>query len=255
MKLRIMCAHVEVQQLLCSSSQRVRIEHCSVWGKLPWREKCYYWERHHGYRSVGMWKARGGQGVFSQGSEEAKLSPSYPPVCLLWMKYLIWVLHGDSYAVKQPLTRVMSLWCHQKASVIWRMFLAYDALNLDQYYQGIRLFQAVETWSYKADSWMLSKSKYVLLSWSFGQNYGVESDNLKTLVGKMRTAHHNLNSAVSQRRKNPTYHNKSSHQPSNEFLTAVVELIGAAKSLLAWLDRWCTHTVEQHLTVKTPKLS
>lgn len=68
-------------------------------------------------------------------------------------------------------------------------------------------------------------------------NYGVESDNLKTLVGKMRAAHHNLNGAVSQRRKNPAYHNKNSHQPSNEFLTAVVELIAAAKSLLAWLDR------------------
>uniref|UniRef100_A0A3Q3SRK7 Uncharacterized protein n=4 Tax=Mastacembelus armatus TaxID=205130 RepID=A0A3Q3SRK7_9TELE len=68
-------------------------------------------------------------------------------------------------------------------------------------------------------------------------NYGVESDNLKTLVGKMRAAHHNLSSAVSQRRKNPAYHTKNSHQPSNEFLTAVVELIGAAKSLLAWLDR------------------
>lgn len=68
-------------------------------------------------------------------------------------------------------------------------------------------------------------------------NYGVESDNLKTLVGKMRTAHHNLNSAVTQRRKNPAYHSKNSNQPTNEFLTAVVELIGTAKNLLAWLDR------------------
>uniref|UniRef100_UPI0037E7C787 connector enhancer of kinase suppressor of ras 3 n=1 Tax=Semicossyphus pulcher TaxID=241346 RepID=UPI0037E7C787 len=68
-------------------------------------------------------------------------------------------------------------------------------------------------------------------------NYGVESDNLKTLVGKMRVAHHNLSSAVSQRRKNPVYNSKISHQPSNEFLTAVMELIGAAKSLLGWLDR------------------
>uniref|UniRef100_A0A3Q0SB44 Cnksr family member 3 n=1 Tax=Amphilophus citrinellus TaxID=61819 RepID=A0A3Q0SB44_AMPCI len=68
-------------------------------------------------------------------------------------------------------------------------------------------------------------------------NYGVESDNLKTLVGKMRTAHHNLSSAVTQRRMNPAYHSKNSHQPSNEFLTAVVELIGVAKNLLAWLDR------------------
>ncbi|XP_054616879.1 connector enhancer of kinase suppressor of ras 3 isoform X2 [Dunckerocampus dactyliophorus] len=68
-------------------------------------------------------------------------------------------------------------------------------------------------------------------------NYGVESDNLKTLVGKMRLAYHNLSSAVSQRRKNPTYQSKSAHQPSNDFLSAVVELIAAAKSLLAWLDR------------------
>ncbi|AWP20440.1 putative connector enhancer of kinase suppressor of ras 3-like [Scophthalmus maximus] len=68
-------------------------------------------------------------------------------------------------------------------------------------------------------------------------NHGVESDHLKTLVGKMRAAHHNLSGAVSQRRKNPAYHNKHAHQPSNEFLTAVVQLIAAAKSLLAWLDR------------------
>nr|XP_057937520.1 connector enhancer of kinase suppressor of ras 3 isoform X2 [Doryrhamphus excisus] len=68
-------------------------------------------------------------------------------------------------------------------------------------------------------------------------NYGVESDNLKTLVGKMRLAYHNLSSAVSQRRKNPAYQSKSAHQPSNDFLSAVVELIAAAKSLLAWLDR------------------
>ncbi|XP_071058635.1 connector enhancer of kinase suppressor of ras 3-like [Pseudochaenichthys georgianus] len=68
-------------------------------------------------------------------------------------------------------------------------------------------------------------------------NLGVEKDTLKTLVGKMRAAHSNLNTAVSERRKNPAYHSKISHQPSNEFLTAVMELIGAAKSLLSWLDR------------------
>ncbi|KAG7220540.1 hypothetical protein INR49_017977 [Caranx melampygus] len=68
-------------------------------------------------------------------------------------------------------------------------------------------------------------------------NHGLESDQLKTLVGKMRAAHHSLSGAVSQRRKNPSYHSKNSHQPTNDFLTAVVELIAAAKSLLAWLDR------------------
>ncbi|XP_043962916.1 connector enhancer of kinase suppressor of ras 3-like isoform X2 [Gambusia affinis] len=53
----------------------------------------------------------------------------------------------------------------------------------------------------------------------------------------MRAAHRNLSGAVTQRRKNPAYQNKNSHQPSNQFLSAVVELIAAAKSLLAWLDR------------------
>ncbi|XP_024912527.1 connector enhancer of kinase suppressor of ras 3-like isoform X1 [Cynoglossus semilaevis] len=61
--------------------------------------------------------------------------------------------------------------------------------------------------------------------------------NLKTLVGKMRVADHNLSGAVSQHRKNPSYSSKNSHQPSNQFLTAVVELISAAKSLLGWMDR------------------
>ncbi|XP_028296325.1 connector enhancer of kinase suppressor of ras 3-like isoform X2 [Gouania willdenowi] len=68
-------------------------------------------------------------------------------------------------------------------------------------------------------------------------NFGVESDHLKTLMGRMRNAHHSLSAAVQQRRKNPAYHNKLSHQPSNDFLTAVVELIAVAKMLLSWLDR------------------
>ncbi|KAJ8008879.1 hypothetical protein DPEC_G00083020 [Dallia pectoralis] len=68
-------------------------------------------------------------------------------------------------------------------------------------------------------------------------NYGVETDNLKTLVGRMRTASKNLHSSASARRKNPSYSDKNCHKPPNDFLTAVVELIGAAKSLLAWLDR------------------
>uniref|UniRef100_A0A3B3VRK8 Cnksr family member 3 n=1 Tax=Poecilia latipinna TaxID=48699 RepID=A0A3B3VRK8_9TELE len=68
-------------------------------------------------------------------------------------------------------------------------------------------------------------------------NCSLESDCLQTLLGKMRAAHRNLSGAVTQRRKNPAYQNKNSHQPSNQFLSAVVELIAAAKSLLAWLDR------------------
>uniref|UniRef100_A0A8C7MY22 Connector enhancer of kinase suppressor of ras 3 n=1 Tax=Oncorhynchus kisutch TaxID=8019 RepID=A0A8C7MY22_ONCKI len=68
-------------------------------------------------------------------------------------------------------------------------------------------------------------------------NYGVETDNLKTLVGRMRAASNNLQNSASERRKNPSYERQNSHKPPNDFLTAVVELIGAAKSLLAWLDR------------------
>ncbi|KAL7888526.1 hypothetical protein AOLI_G00035000 [Acnodon oligacanthus] len=68
-------------------------------------------------------------------------------------------------------------------------------------------------------------------------NYGVETDNLKTLVGRMRAASYNLHNCASERRKNPSYDSSSSSKPPNEFLTAVVELIGAAKSMLAWLDR------------------
>ncbi|XP_062323185.1 connector enhancer of kinase suppressor of ras 3 [Osmerus eperlanus] len=68
-------------------------------------------------------------------------------------------------------------------------------------------------------------------------NYGVETDNLKTLVGCMRAATNNLHNSASERRKNPCYDGKNSHKPPNDFLTAVVELIAAAKSLLGWLDR------------------
>ena len=74
------------------------------------------------------------------------------------------------------------------------------------------------------------------------QNYGVETDNLKTLVGCMRAATNNLHNSASERRKNPCYDGKNSHKPPNDFLTAVAELIAAAKSLLGWLDRYVKHT-------------
>ncbi|KAL2099129.1 hypothetical protein ACEWY4_005609 [Coilia grayii] len=68
-------------------------------------------------------------------------------------------------------------------------------------------------------------------------NYGVETDNLKNLVVRMRAASNNLHMGTSERRRSPTYDGNNSRKPPNEFLTSVVELIGAAKSLLAWLDR------------------
>nr|XP_046268014.1 connector enhancer of kinase suppressor of ras 3-like [Scatophagus argus] len=68
-------------------------------------------------------------------------------------------------------------------------------------------------------------------------NYGVETDNLKNLVVRMRAATNSLHMATSDRRRSPAYDGSTSRKPPNDFLTSVVELIGAAKSLLAWLDR------------------
>ncbi|XP_054426109.1 connector enhancer of kinase suppressor of ras 3 [Pteronotus mesoamericanus] len=68
-------------------------------------------------------------------------------------------------------------------------------------------------------------------------NYGLETDNMKNLVLKLRASSHNLQNYISSRRKSPGYDGNTSHKPHNEFLTSVVELIGAAKALLSWLDR------------------
>lgn len=53
----------------------------------------------------------------------------------------------------------------------------------------------------------------------------------------MRSATNSLQKAISDRRRSPACDGSTSHKPPNDFLTSVVELIGAAKSLLAWLDR------------------
>ncbi|XP_024121700.1 connector enhancer of kinase suppressor of ras 3 isoform X1 [Oryzias melastigma] len=68
-------------------------------------------------------------------------------------------------------------------------------------------------------------------------NYGLETDNLRSLVARMRAATNSLYTATADRRKNPEYDGTISRKPPNDFLTMVVELIGVAKSLLAWLDR------------------
>uniref|UniRef100_G9CGD6-3 Isoform CNK3-IPCEF1-3 of CNK3/IPCEF1 fusion protein n=1 Tax=Homo sapiens TaxID=9606 RepID=G9CGD6-3 len=68
-------------------------------------------------------------------------------------------------------------------------------------------------------------------------NYGLETDNMKNLVLKLRASSHNLQNYISSRRKSPAYDGNTSRKAPNEFLTSVVELIGAAKALLAWLDR------------------
>ncbi|XP_068925729.1 connector enhancer of kinase suppressor of ras 3 isoform X2 [Petaurus breviceps papuanus] len=60
---------------------------------------------------------------------------------------------------------------------------------------------------------------------------------MKNLVLKLRASSNNLQNYISSRRKSASYDGNSSRKPPNEFLTSVVELIGAAKALLAWLDR------------------
>uniref|UniRef100_A0A665VPJ3 Connector enhancer of kinase suppressor of ras 3-like n=1 Tax=Echeneis naucrates TaxID=173247 RepID=A0A665VPJ3_ECHNA len=81
-------------------------------------------------------------------------------------------------------------------------------------------------------------------------NYGVETDNLKNLVVRMRAATNSLHMATSDRRKSPAYDGSISHKPPNDFLTSVVELIGAAKSLLAWLDRTPLTGISDFTTTK-----
>lgn len=71
----------------------------------------------------------------------------------------------------------------------------------------------------------------------FLQNYGLETDNMKNLVLKLRASSNNLQNYICTRRKSSNYDGNTSRKPPNEFLTSVVELIGAAKALLAWLDR------------------
>ncbi|XP_063773786.1 connector enhancer of kinase suppressor of ras 3 [Pseudophryne corroboree] len=68
-------------------------------------------------------------------------------------------------------------------------------------------------------------------------NYGLETDNMKNIVLKLRSASNNLQNYIGNRRKSVSYDGITSRKPPNEFLTSVVELIGSAKALLAWLDR------------------
>ncbi|XP_026141139.1 connector enhancer of kinase suppressor of ras 3 isoform X1 [Carassius auratus] len=81
-------------------------------------------------------------------------------------------------------------------------------------------------------------------------NYGVETDNLKNLLLKMRAVTNTLHIATSERRKSPTYESNTSSKLPNEFLSSVVELIGAAKSLLAWLDRTPLTGISDFTTTK-----
>lgn len=67
-------------------------------------------------------------------------------------------------------------------------------------------------------------------------NGGLEGQQMESVLAQMNQAHLNLSAAVTRRRRNPSYQNKGSNLPPNDFLSAVVELIAAAKGLLGRLD-------------------
>ncbi|XP_067900916.1 connector enhancer of kinase suppressor of ras 3 isoform X1 [Heterodontus francisci] len=68
-------------------------------------------------------------------------------------------------------------------------------------------------------------------------NYGLETESMKNLALKLRASTNSLQNFISTRRKSIAYDGKTSRKPPNDFLTSVVDLIAAAKALLAWLDR------------------
>ncbi|KAI1895841.1 hypothetical protein AGOR_G00110920 [Albula goreensis] len=81
-------------------------------------------------------------------------------------------------------------------------------------------------------------------------NYGLETDSLRKLVLQMRTAANELQEYTLDRRKSPAYDGNTSRKPPNHFLTSVVALIGAAKSLLAWLDKTPLTGISDFTTTK-----
>ncbi|XP_034746456.1 connector enhancer of kinase suppressor of ras 2-like isoform X2 [Etheostoma cragini] len=68
-------------------------------------------------------------------------------------------------------------------------------------------------------------------------NYGLETENLKTLSHKLNASAKNLQNFITGRRRSGHYDGRATQKLPNDFLTSVVDLIAAAKSLLAWLDR------------------
>ncbi|KAK7131072.1 hypothetical protein R3I94_016266 [Phoxinus phoxinus] len=68
-------------------------------------------------------------------------------------------------------------------------------------------------------------------------NYGLETENLKTLTHKLNASAKNLQNFITGRRRGGHYDGRATRKLPNDFLTSVVDLIASAKSLLAWLDR------------------
>ncbi|XP_039768373.1 connector enhancer of kinase suppressor of ras 2-like [Ornithorhynchus anatinus] len=81
-------------------------------------------------------------------------------------------------------------------------------------------------------------------------NYGLETENLRTLSHKLNASAKNLQNFITGRRRSGHYDGRASRRLPNDFLTSVVDLIGAAKSLLAWLDRSPFVSVSEYSLLK-----
>ncbi|XP_046874485.1 connector enhancer of kinase suppressor of ras 2-like, partial [Hypomesus transpacificus] len=82
------------------------------------------------------------------------------------------------------------------------------------------------------------------------QNYGLETENLRTLSHKLNASAKNLQNFILGRRRGGHYDGRASRRLPNDFLTSVVDLIGAAKNLLAWLDRSPFASVTEYSLLK-----
>lgn len=93
--------------------------------------------------------------------------------------------------------------------------------------------------------------KHFIVFISVWQNYGLETENLKTLSHKLNASAKNLQNFITGRRRSGHYDGRTTRKLPNDFLTSVVDLIAAAKSLLAWLDRLvllrATYTQNQYM--------
>ncbi|KAF0028474.1 hypothetical protein F2P81_019561 [Scophthalmus maximus] len=72
-------------------------------------------------------------------------------------------------------------------------------------------------------------------------NSGLETESVRTLAHKLGASAKNLQNFISGRRRSSQSESRTSRRLPNDLLTSVVDLITAAKSLLAWLDR-CSRT-------------
>ncbi|KAL1006222.1 hypothetical protein UPYG_G00069450 [Umbra pygmaea] len=68
-------------------------------------------------------------------------------------------------------------------------------------------------------------------------NTGLETESVRTLAHKLGASAKNLHNFISGRRRSNLSESRSSRHLPNDLLTSVVDLITAAKTLLAWLDR------------------